>query len=161
MRGFLSSEFAFGSFRDEWIIIRGGGDFGQKYFFANLTDSGNSKTFLFFMSDDLTGDATSDFLGDINNSQCPLKRRPSCRPPIFFIWNLAISEHSKTLFFFLCRYFFLGGGITHSNYTHRHQFSLVCILMLLLRGAKRPNKAWWRYIYSKHWPRPEGPWSMV
>ena len=69
MRGFLSSEFAFGSLRDEWIIIRGGGeDFSQKYFFANLADSGNSKTFLFFMSDDLTGDATSDFLGDINNS---------------------------------------------------------------------------------------------
>ena len=62
------------------------------------------------MSDDSTGDAAPDVLGDINNSQCPLKRRPPRRPPIFFIWNLAISEHSKTLIFFLQNIFFVEGG---------------------------------------------------
>ena len=45
-----------------------GGDFDEKYFFANLADSGNSKTFSFFLSDDLTDDVTPDFLGDINIS---------------------------------------------------------------------------------------------
>ena len=34
----------------------------------NLTDSWNSKTFSIFLSDDLTGEATPDFIGDINNS---------------------------------------------------------------------------------------------
>ena len=46
----------------------GGGDFDEKYFFANLADSGNSKTFSFFLSDDSTGDLMPDFFGDINIS---------------------------------------------------------------------------------------------
>ena len=44
----------------------GGGDFSEKYFFAILADSGNSKTFSFFLSYDSTDDLMPDFLGDIN-----------------------------------------------------------------------------------------------
>ena len=43
-----------------------GGDISEKYFFEVLADSGNSKTFSYFLSDDSTGDLMPDFLGDIN-----------------------------------------------------------------------------------------------
>ncbi len=38
----------------------------KNIFFAILADSGNSETFSFFLSDDLTEDLMPDFLGDIN-----------------------------------------------------------------------------------------------
>ena len=63
MRDFLSPKFAFGSLRDEWIIMR---ILVKNIFFANLADSGNSKTFSFFLSDDSMGDMMPDFFGDIN-----------------------------------------------------------------------------------------------
>lgn len=53
------------------------------------------------MVDDAADDLTPDFFGDINIRLCPLKSQAPRQALKFFIWNLAISEHSKTFIFFL------------------------------------------------------------
>ena len=77
-----------------------GGGFIEKYFFANLTDSGNSKTFSFFLSYDSMDDLMPDFLGDINISQYCLN----------FISQISITNLFLRIYFTLTL-LGLGGGL--------------------------------------------------